>query len=65
VDISPKAGITQDTIHRPKWTTKVWTLHSLKGGTKIFIGGDIETKFGAETEGTAIQSLLLRSSARE
>jgi len=29
----------------------------LKGGTKIFIGGDMETKFGAETEGMAIQSL--------
>jgi len=29
----------------------------LKWGTKIFIGGDIKTKFGAETEGTAIQSL--------
>jgi len=33
-------------------------LHSfLKEGTKLFIGGDIEAKFGAETEGTAIQSL--------
>jgi len=30
----------------------------LKGGTKIFIGGDMEIKFGAETEGMAIQSLL-------
>jgi len=28
-------------------------LHSfLKGGTKIFIGGDMEAQFGAETEGT-------------
>jgi len=36
----------------------VQMLHSiLKGGTKIFIGGDIEAKFGAETEGAAIQSL--------
>jgi len=39
-------------------TTKVQVLQSfLKGGTKIFIGGDMETKFGAETEGMAIQSL--------
>jgi len=39
--------------------TKVWMLLSfLKGGTKIFIGGDMETKFGAETEGIAIQSLI-------
>jgi len=37
---------------------KVWMLQSfLKGGTKIFIGGDMETKFGAETERIAIQSL--------
>jgi len=36
--------------------TKV--LHSfLKGGTKRFIGGNMETKFGAETEGMALQSL--------
>jgi len=33
-------------------------LHSfLKGGTKIFIGGDMEAKYGADTEGRAIQSL--------
>jgi len=29
----------------------------LKAGTKIFIGGNMEAKFGAETEGTAIQNL--------
>jgi len=29
----------------------------LEGGTKIFIGGDMETKFGAEIEGVAIQNL--------
>jgi len=29
----------------------------LEGGTKIFIGGNTETKFGAETEGMAIQRL--------
>jgi len=33
-------------------------LHSfLKGRIKVFIGGDMETKFGVETEGMAIQSL--------
>jgi len=36
----------------------VWMLQSfLKEGTKIFIGGAMEAKFGAETEGMAIQSL--------
>jgi len=29
----------------------------LKGGTKIFIREDMKTKFGAETEGIAIQNL--------
>jgi len=29
----------------------------LKRGSKIFIGGYMETKFGAETEGKTIQSL--------
>jgi len=29
----------------------------LKGGTKIFIGEDMVTKFGAESEGMAIQIL--------
>jgi len=29
----------------------------LKGGMTIFIGGDMETKFGAETEGMAILSV--------
>jgi len=29
----------------------------LGGGTKIFIGGDMETNFGAETAEIAIQSL--------
>jgi len=28
-----------------------------KGGIKIFIGGDMVTKFGAESEGMIIQSL--------
>jgi len=35
-------------------------LHTFsKTGTKIFIGGDMEAMFGAETEGMAIQSLPL------
>jgi len=39
-------------------TNKVQMLQSfLNGGTRLFIGGDMETMFGAETEGTAIQSL--------
>jgi len=33
-------------------------LHSfLKGGTKIFIGGDMEAKIGADTEGMVMQNL--------
>ena len=36
--------------------TKVWMLQSLEGG-KIFIGENMETIFGAETEGKAIQTL--------
>jgi len=38
--------------------TKMRMLHSfLKEGMKISIGGDMEAKFRAETEGAAIQSL--------
>jgi len=38
--------------------TKVQMLQFfLEGGTNIFIAGDMETKFGAETEGKAILSL--------
>jgi len=38
---------------------QVWMLQSfLEGGTQIFIGGNTEKKFGAETEGIVIQSLL-------
>jgi len=33
----------------------MWMFHSfIKWGTKIYIGEDMETKFRAETEGTAI-----------
>jgi len=38
--------------------TKVQILQSFfKGGTKIFIESNMETKFGADTEGITIQSL--------
>jgi len=49
----------QSTDHMElKKDDKVWMLQSfLEGETKIFVGGDMETKFGAETEGMAIQSL--------
>jgi len=56
VDISQKARITQDAIHRPQeaqeegWP-KCRCSHSfLKGGTKISIRGDMEAKFRAETK---------------
>jgi len=36
----------------------MWMLQSfLEGRTKLFIGGAMKTKFIAETEGMAIQSL--------
>jgi len=38
-------------------TKMLMLLQSSEGGTKIFLGGDIETKFRAETEGMAIHSL--------
>jgi len=38
--------------------SKMQMLHFLfKGGTKIFMGGDMEAKFGVETKGMAIQNL--------
>jgi len=36
---------------------QVWVLQNLEGETKILTGGNMETKFGAETEGKAIQRL--------
>jgi hypothetical protein len=37
----------------------VWILQSyFRKGNKIPMGGDTETKYGAETEGKAIQKLL-------
>jgi len=37
---------------------RVWMLQSfLEGGSKIFIEVDMATKFGAETEGKAIQNI--------
>jgi len=50
--------------HNPQTTwssrrmTKVQMLHSfLKGRRKIFIGGDMKAKFGAQSEGMATQNL--------
>jgi len=38
--------------------TKVWMFQSfLEGGTKILTGRNMESKFGIETEGKAIQRL--------
>jgi hypothetical protein len=63
VNVSPKAQNTQDVIHRPQEVQKkkkedqsVDTSVLLRRG-KIPMGGDIETKRGAETEGKAIQRL--------
>jgi len=43
---------------------KVQVLQSfLKGETKIFIGGDMETKFGAVTDGMTIQCLAIWESS--
>jgi hypothetical protein len=62
VDISPEVWNTQGTIHRPhelklkkKENHSVDTLVLLRRGIKIPMGEDTETKFGAETEGKAIQ----------
>jgi len=56
VNISPKARITQDTIHRPHEAQRpnVNTSVLLRSRNKIFMGGDMDTEFGAETEGMAI-----------
>jgi hypothetical protein len=40
---------------KKKEDQSVDTLVLLGRGNKILLGGDIETKFGAETEGKAIQ----------
>jgi hypothetical protein len=53
---------TQDTIHRPyeaqeEGRPKCGCFSALYKGNKIFTGGNMETKCGAETEGKATQRL--------
>ena len=59
MDISLKAQNIQDKIHRPNEAQeegKGWILRSfLEGETEYPLGGDTETKCGAETEGKVIQ----------
>jgi len=63
--VAQKLVLPNDTIHRPHeaqeegWPKCECFSPSLKGGTKIFIGGNTETKFGAGTEGKAIQRLTV------
>jgi hypothetical protein len=64
VDISPEARNTQDIIHRPYEAQEkvrpkcgVDALVLLRRGNKILMGGNMETKCGAVTEGKAIQRL--------
>jgi hypothetical protein len=62
VDISPKAQDTQDILHRPheaqeEGRQSVDALVFLRRGNKILTGANMETKYGAETEGKAIQRL--------
>jgi len=62
MDISPKAPITQDTVHRPREAQeegqpKCSFFSFFKRGNKNIHRGDMEAKFRAETEGMAIQSL--------
>jgi hypothetical protein len=62
VDISPEVQNNQDTIHRTKEAQEegrpsMDTSVFLRRGNKMPMGGDTETKCGAETEGKAIQRL--------
>jgi hypothetical protein len=59
VDISPEVWNTQDTIHQPHEAQEesVYTSVLFRRGIKIPMGGDTETKLGAETEKTTIQRL--------
>jgi hypothetical protein len=58
VGINPKAQNTQDTIHRPNDAHEEGRPNDasvlLRRGNKIPIGGDTETKYGAESEGMTI-----------
>jgi hypothetical protein len=62
MNISPKAQNTQNTTHRPHEAQKEgWPkcgyFGLLRRGNKIIMGGNTETKGGADTEGKAIQRL--------
>ena len=62
MDIIPQTSNTQDTIHRPhaaqEGKPKCGCLGpSWKKEKKILTGGNNETKYGADTEGKAIQRL--------
>jgi hypothetical protein len=54
---------SQDTIYRPydaqeKQDQSMGTLVFPKRQNKIHVGGDTETKYGAETEGKTMQSFF-------
>ena len=64
MDISLKVWNTQDSIHRPyevqeKEDQNVDDSVLFRRVNKILTGGNMETKCEAETEGKAIQRLLL------
>jgi hypothetical protein len=58
VYVIPKAQNTQDTIHRQHGAQSVDASVLLRRERKILKGGNMETKFGADTEGKAIQRKL-------
>ena len=60
MNISSEVWNTQDTIHKQHEAQEEGRLKYVyfcpsKRGIKIPMGGNTETKFGAETEGKAIQ----------
>ena len=62
MDISPKTQNKQDTIHRlqeaqEEGRPKCECFGFSEKGNKILTGAIMETKYGAETEGKAIQRL--------
>ena len=58
MDISPKAQNTQDTIYRPHEAQEegksVDISILIRGGIKIPMGEDTETKYGTENEEKAV-----------
>jgi hypothetical protein len=62
VDISPKGQNIQDKIHRPpkaqeQGRPSVGASVLLRKGDKIFTGANMETKYGAESDGKANQRM--------